>query len=50
LSGGCSIDGREARDGGAPRLNEIRRIYFGDNVIPEADRLPDRNGYSVGRW
>jgi hypothetical protein len=30
--------------------NEIRRIYFGDRVIPEADRLPERNGYSVGRW
>jgi hypothetical protein len=30
--------------------SEIRRIYFGDKVIPEADRIPDRNGYSVGRW
>lgn len=30
--------------------NEIRRVYFGDKVIPEADRLPDRNGYSIGRW
>ena len=30
--------------------NEIRRIYFGDRVIPVADRLPERNGYSVGRW
>jgi hypothetical protein len=30
--------------------NEIRRIYFGNRVIPEADRLPERDGYSVGRW
>src|SRR5687768_6027451 len=30
--------------------NEIRRVYFGDRVIPVADRLPERNGYSVGRW
>jgi hypothetical protein len=30
--------------------NEIRRVYFGNRVIPEADRLPERNGYSVGRW
>lgn len=30
--------------------NEIRRVYFGAKAIPEADRVPDRNGYSVGRW
>jgi len=30
--------------------NEIRRIYLGSKVIPEADRIPDRNGYSVGHW
>ena len=30
--------------------NEIRRIYFGNRVIPVTDRLPERNGYSVGRW
>jgi hypothetical protein len=30
--------------------NEIRRVYFGDRIIPEADRLPDRNGVSSGRW
>ena len=30
--------------------NEIRRVYFGDKVIPQEDRLPARNGYSVGRW
>jgi hypothetical protein len=30
--------------------NEIRRVYLGNRVIPEKDRLPERNGYSVGRW
>jgi hypothetical protein len=30
--------------------NEIRRIYFGSRVIPEKDRFPERNGYSIGRW
>lgn len=30
--------------------NEIRRVYFGDRVIPEGDRFPERNGYSIGRW
>ena len=30
--------------------NEIRRVYFGNRVIPVADRLPERNGYSEGRW
>jgi hypothetical protein len=30
--------------------NEIRRVYFGNRVIPDADRLPERNGYSIGRW
>jgi hypothetical protein len=30
--------------------NEIRRVYFGSRVLPVADRLPERNGYSVGRW
>lgn len=30
--------------------NEIRRVYFGNRIIPEADRLPERNGYSTGRW
>jgi hypothetical protein len=29
---------------------EIRRLYFKDKVIPEPDRLPGRNGYSVARW
>ena len=30
--------------------NEIRRVYFGNRIIPEADRLPERDGYSTGRW
>lgn len=30
--------------------NEIRRVYFGDRILPVADRLPERNGYSTGRW
>jgi hypothetical protein len=30
--------------------NEIRRVYFGSRIIPEKDRLPERNGYSTGRW
>jgi len=30
--------------------SEIRRIYFGSKAAPPADRIPDRNGYSVGRW
>ena len=30
--------------------NEIRRVYFGNRVIPEKDRLSERNGYSTGRW
>ena len=31
--------------------NEIRRVYIGDdNQLPEADRFPDRNGYSRGWW
>ena len=29
---------------------EIRRIYFGNRIEPEADRVPGRNGYSTGRW
>src|SRR5678815_2564650 len=27
--------------------NEIRRVYFGNRIIPEKDRLPERNGYST---
>jgi len=30
--------------------SETRRIYFGDRNIPKEDRIPDRNGYSSGRW
>jgi len=30
--------------------NEVRRVYFGRKVIAVGDRLPDRNGYSIGRW
>jgi hypothetical protein len=30
--------------------NEVRRLYFGAKVIPEADRVPDRNGYSTAHW
>jgi hypothetical protein len=30
--------------------SEIRRLYFGDKVLPEADRVPGRSGYSVARW
>ena len=30
--------------------NEIRRVYFGERIIPESDRFPERNGYSTGRW
>ncbi len=27
---------------------EVRRFYFGDRNAPEADRVPGRNGYSIG--
>jgi hypothetical protein len=30
--------------------NETRRIYLGDRIVPDADRLPGRNGHSSGRW
>ena len=30
--------------------NEIRRVYFENRIIPEKDRLAERNGYSTGRW
>lgn len=29
---------------------EIRRIYFGDRIQPDEDRIPNRGGYSTGRW
>ena len=31
-------------------MNEIRRIYFGDRILPLEDRLDERNGYSAARW
>ncbi|HTQ35721.1 MAG TPA: hypothetical protein VMH77_01690 [Steroidobacteraceae bacterium] len=31
-------------------MNEIRRVYFGDRNMAEADRVPSRNGYSSGHW
>jgi hypothetical protein len=30
--------------------SEIRRVYFGARAMPEADRIPGRNGHSTGRW
>jgi hypothetical protein len=30
--------------------NETRRVYFGERVAAQEDRVPGRNGYSVGRW
>ena len=30
--------------------NEIRRIYLGDRIAPQADRVPGRNGFSSARW
>ena len=30
--------------------NEVRRVYLGKRIVPEADRLPGRNGHSTGRW
>jgi hypothetical protein len=30
--------------------SETRRLYFAAKVIPEPDRLPARNGYSVSHW
>ena len=30
--------------------SEIRRVYFGNRIIAEKDRLSERNGYSTGRW
>lgn len=29
---------------------EIRRVYLGDRIAPQEDRVPGRNGYSTGRW
>jgi hypothetical protein len=30
--------------------SEIRRVYLGSRIVPDADRLPGRNGHSSGRW
>jgi len=30
--------------------NEIRRVYLGNRIVPDADKLPGRNGHSSGRW
>ncbi len=30
--------------------SEVRRIYLGSRIVPEADRLPGRNGHSTGHW
>ena len=30
--------------------NEIRRVYLGNRIVPDADRIPGRNGHSSGRW
>ncbi len=30
--------------------NDVRRLYLGSRAVPEADRLPGRNGYSAARW
>jgi hypothetical protein len=30
--------------------SEIRRVYLGDRIVPNDDRIPGRNGTSSGRW
>ena len=30
--------------------NDVRRIYLGSRNVPDADRLPGRNGYSSAHW
>jgi hypothetical protein len=30
--------------------NDVRRVYLGSRNMPEADRLPGRNGYSSAHW
>ncbi len=29
---------------------ELRHVYLGDRIIAPGDRIPDRDGYSTGRW
>src|SRR5262245_56647722 len=30
--------------------NELRRVYLGNRIVPDAHGLPGRNGHSSGRW
>jgi hypothetical protein len=30
--------------------SEIRRVYLGSRIVPDADRIPGRNGHSSARW
>lgn len=30
--------------------SELRHVYLGDKIIAPDDRVPDRDGYSSGRW
>ena len=30
--------------------SEIRRVYLGDRIVADEDRIPSRNGTSSGRW
>jgi hypothetical protein len=30
--------------------SEIRRVYLGNRIVADADRIPGRNGHSSGRW
>jgi hypothetical protein len=30
--------------------SEVRRVYLGTRIVPEADRSPGRNGHSSARW
>jgi hypothetical protein len=30
--------------------SEIRRVYLGDRIVQDGDRIPSRNGTSSGRW
>ncbi len=31
-------------------INETRRIYLGDRIVPDSEIFPSRHGYSKGRW
>ena len=30
--------------------SEVRRVYLGGRIVPEADRIPGRNGHSSAHW